>query len=167
MLIGGLLLFIHGFLWAYPRILRWCLEHKLVFLSIPLGIVLVGGMVWLGFDRVLGWLPDGLRASRPVAAIAALLALARQGRAEDQSDLLTALARLPLETLAFFRFRDDMKVLELFPGSGWYTRLLAPVLADRGKLFLALGTGRVARATRPLPRIGRNLHEGLPSRSAS
>ena len=59
--------------------------------------------------------------------------------------------RLPAETLAFFRFTDDMRVLELFPGNGWYTRLLAPVLADRGQLYLALGTGRVARAMETTP----------------
>jgi predicted methyltransferase len=52
--------------------------------------------------------------------------------------------RLPMETLTFFRFRDDLRVLELFPGNGWYTRLLGPVLADKGKLYVALNTRRVA-----------------------
>jgi predicted methyltransferase len=51
--------------------------------------------------------------------------------------------RRPLETLEFMRFRDNMKVLELFPGTGWYTKLLAPVLAERGKLYLALNTNRI------------------------
>lgn len=51
--------------------------------------------------------------------------------------------RRPEETLAFMQFRDDMRVLELFPGTGWYTKLLGPVLAERGKLYLALSTGRV------------------------
>ena len=36
-----------------------------------------------------------------------------------------------------------MRVLELIPGGGWYTRGLAPVLADNGKLSVALGTRRV------------------------
>lgn len=61
--------------------------------------------------------------------------------------------RLPLETLEFFRFRDDMKVLELFPGSGWYTRLLAPVLAERGTLYLALGAGRAGRLIEETPAL--------------
>jgi predicted methyltransferase len=52
--------------------------------------------------------------------------------------------RLPMETLAFFGFRDDLRVLELFPGTGWYTRLLGPVLAEKGKLYVALNTRRVA-----------------------
>ena len=37
-----------------------------------------------------------------------------------------------------------MRVLELFPGGGWYTRVLAPVLAENGKLYVALGTRSVA-----------------------
>ena len=52
--------------------------------------------------------------------------------------------RRALETLNFFGLKDDMRVLELIPGGGWYTRLLAPVLAKNGKLYVALGTGRVS-----------------------
>lgn len=52
--------------------------------------------------------------------------------------------RLPLETLNFFGLKDDMRVLELLPGGGWYTRVLAPVLADNGKLYVALRTDTVS-----------------------
>ena len=51
--------------------------------------------------------------------------------------------RRPLETLNFFGLKDNMRVLELIPGGGWYTRVLAPVLAENGKLYVAIGTGRV------------------------
>jgi predicted methyltransferase len=51
--------------------------------------------------------------------------------------------RKPLQTLEFFGLEDDMRVLELLPGGGWYTRVLAPVLADDGKLYVALGTNYV------------------------
>jgi|HubBroStandDraft_6_1064221.scaffolds.fasta_scaffold471060_1 predicted methyltransferase len=44
--------------------------------------------------------------------------------------------RHPLETLEFFGVRDDMTVVELWPGGGWYTAILAPVLADKGKLVV-------------------------------
>jgi predicted methyltransferase len=54
--------------------------------------------------------------------------------------------RKPIETLEFFGLRDDMKVVELLPGGGWYTKLLAPVLADKGELYLAYGTGRAEAA---------------------
>ena len=53
--------------------------------------------------------------------------------------------RKPLETLTFFGLKEDMHVLELLPGGGWYTKLLAPVLADEGKLSVAVGTQRVAK----------------------
>ncbi|HNP35554.1 MAG TPA: hypothetical protein PKK10_06855 [Woeseiaceae bacterium] len=59
--------------------------------------------------------------------------------------------RLPLQTLEFFGLRDDMRVLELFPGGGWYTRVLAPVLADNGKLYVALGTGTISKNVLPDP----------------
>ena len=61
--------------------------------------------------------------------------------------------RLPRETLAFFQFDDELRVLELFPGTGWYTRLLAPVLAEKGKLYAALSTNRLARAQPDAPAL--------------
>ncbi|MGB5258641.1 MAG: hypothetical protein WBN07_13735 [Woeseiaceae bacterium] len=51
--------------------------------------------------------------------------------------------RRPLDTLNFFGLKDNMRVLELIPGGGWYTRVLAPVLADNGKLYVAIGTRRL------------------------
>jgi len=51
--------------------------------------------------------------------------------------------RKPAETLEFFGLEPDMKVLELIPGGGWYTKLLAPALSDNGELYLAIGAGRV------------------------
>ena len=50
--------------------------------------------------------------------------------------------RKPLETLKFFGLTDDMQVLELVPGGGWYTKVLAPVLAENGKLAVSIGTDR-------------------------
>lgn len=44
--------------------------------------------------------------------------------------------RHPLETLEFFGLKDDMTVIELWPGGGWYTEILAPVLRDKGKLVV-------------------------------
>ena len=53
--------------------------------------------------------------------------------------------RKPIETLAFFGLRDDMKVVEFVPGGGWYTKILAPVLAEKGELILAFGTSRAEK----------------------
>ncbi len=52
--------------YLYAPVLRWCLAHKVWFLSIPVVLVVVGGLVWLGFDGILGWLPSAVRTSRPV-----------------------------------------------------------------------------------------------------
>ncbi len=63
--------------------------------------------------------------------------------------------RLPLQTLEFFGLREDMRVLELIPGGGWYTKLLGPVLADEGELYVAIGTSRVAALIESHPELSR------------
>ena len=45
--------------------------------------------------------------------------------------------RHPKETLAFFGVTKDKHVIELWPGGGWYTEILAPFLRDSGKLSVA------------------------------
>ena len=45
--------------------------------------------------------------------------------------------RHPIETLQFFGLKPDMTVIELQPGSGWYTEILAPVLYAHGHLLEA------------------------------
>ena len=76
-------------------------------------------------------------------------ALAADGRPE--ADIARDRNRMPLRTLKFFGLQDDMRVLELMPGGGWYTRVLAPVLAENGKLYVAIGTGRVESNIVPQP----------------
>jgi predicted methyltransferase len=46
--------------------------------------------------------------------------------------------RHPKETLLFFGLEPDMTVVELAPGGGWYTEVLAPVLKDEGQLVAAI-----------------------------
>jgi len=57
-LIGGLLLFFRIFLHLYAPILRWCLDHKKLFLLIPTIFLLMGVSVWMGFDRVFSFFPN-------------------------------------------------------------------------------------------------------------
>jgi Cu(I)/Ag(I) efflux system membrane protein CusA/SilA len=57
LLLGGLLAFFLLFeRYLYAPILRWCLQNKLLFLSLPMLIVMLGGCVWLGFDNIFGTL---------------------------------------------------------------------------------------------------------------
>ena len=46
--------------------------------------------------------------------------------------------RHPLETLEFFGLKPTMSVLEYGPGEGWYTELLAPLLAQGGSLAVTV-----------------------------
>jgi len=43
--------------------------------------------------------------------------------------------RHPKETLEFLGLQSNMTVVEITPGGGWYTEILAPVLKDSGKLI--------------------------------
>ena len=61
----------------------------------------------------------------------------------SEADLARDRNRKPVDTLAFFQLSDDMRVLELVPGGGWYTKLLAPVLRENGELYVAIGTNNV------------------------
>jgi predicted methyltransferase len=45
--------------------------------------------------------------------------------------------RHPRETLQFFGLRPDMTVVEVWPGGGWFTEILAPYLRERGQLYAA------------------------------
>ena len=47
--------------------------------------------------------------------------------------------RHPIATLEFFGLKPNMTVVELTPGGGWYTEILAPVLHDNGQLIAATG----------------------------
>ncbi len=46
-------------------------------------------------------------------------------------------SRHPLETLSFFGIKSDMTIVELSPGGGWYTEILANFLHEPGKLIAA------------------------------
>ena len=48
--------------------------------------------------------------------------------------------RKPRETLEFFGLQENTRVVELVPSSGWYTKIIAPVVAAKGRYYAALGT---------------------------
>ncbi|MGD7036027.1 class I SAM-dependent methyltransferase [Methylotuvimicrobium buryatense] len=45
--------------------------------------------------------------------------------------------RHPEQTLSFFDVGESMTVVEIWPGAGWYTEILAPYLKNNGKLYAA------------------------------
>lgn len=45
--------------------------------------------------------------------------------------------RHPAETLSFFGLKPEMTVVEIWPGGGWYTELLAPITREQGIYYAA------------------------------
>jgi predicted methyltransferase len=71
--------------------------------------------------------------SSTAAAIEQILASNHRSAADRARDAY----RHPKETLQFFGVRPDMTVVEVWPGGGWYTEVLAPLLKERGHLYAA------------------------------
>jgi Cu(I)/Ag(I) efflux system membrane protein CusA/SilA len=67
-LIGILIALVLLFQHFYASILRWCLAHKLAFLSVPAALLILGAVIWLGFGRVFSFVPHVLRANRAWSA---------------------------------------------------------------------------------------------------
>ncbi len=51
--------------------------------------------------------------------------------------------RHPKETLLFFGIEPSMTVVEIWPGGGWYTQVLAPYLQSGGGKYIAAGFSRM------------------------
>lgn len=101
-----------------------------------------------------------------VASLAAsAAALAQSGDAEAfrqrmlevlEGDIRTAEERardpnrMPIEVLEFFGLRDDMRVIEILPAGGWYTKILGPLLKERGKLYVTHPPGFYADMFAPV-----------------
>ncbi len=51
--------------------------------------------------------------------------------------------RHPVETLEFFGVKPNMTVVEISPGKGWYSEILAPYLATSGKYYVAQAPSEV------------------------
>ena len=60
-----------------------------------------------------------------------------ESSARSEANILRDVYRNPFETLSFFGLESDMTVIELSPGGGWYTEILAPYLKDSGDLIVA------------------------------
>ncbi|GAN80756.1 class I SAM-dependent methyltransferase [Acidocella aminolytica] len=76
-------------------------------------------------------------AAATPAAVHDALVKAIQGPQRTPAFVKRDRYRHPLKTLEFFGIRPDMRVVEVLPGAGWYTEILAPFLRDRGTLIEA------------------------------
>jgi predicted methyltransferase len=85
---------------------------------------------------LLSWGAGPVRAATPSAAHRALEA-AVHGSWRTPEFVKRDKYRHPVQTLEFFGIRPDMRVVEVLPGGGWYTEILAPFLRDHGELIEA------------------------------
>jgi Cu(I)/Ag(I) efflux system membrane protein CusA/SilA len=70
-IIFGLLGMRKAFTGYYRQALAWALNHKARFLCVPISLVILGVVIWLGFDRVFGFIPgayDHITGWSPPAA---------------------------------------------------------------------------------------------------
>ncbi len=70
-----------------------------------------------------------------------------------EADLARDVWRHPAQALAFCQVAADSTVVEYAPGGGWYSRILAPYLAERGK-YIGMGFNPVTFALSPQMKIG-------------
>jgi predicted methyltransferase len=124
-----------------------------------------------------------MRASVRLALVAAVAAVAAPALAQAPSAALKAAVaapsrtdanrardqyRHPAQTLAFFGVKPTDTVVEIWPGGGCYTEILAPYLAAHGQLILAnagdkMGKGLTAELASDAAIYGKVQHAGFPS----
>ena len=73
--------------------------------------------------------------SPDTSGVDAPLTKAMAGSWRDPANAARDRYRHPRDTLEFFGLKPDMTVIQLWPGGGWYTEILAPVLKDHGQLI--------------------------------
>ncbi len=85
--------------------------------------------------------PASVEAAAETAETAPAMTLAEAVASDLRTDAEKArdVWRHPAETLEFFGVEADDKVVEVWPGGGWYTNILAPWLASGGGTLVAAG----------------------------
>ncbi len=101
------------------------MKHSIRALLLPLALCWVGS----------AW-------AQNTAAIADPLRAAVESSVRTPAFVKRDEARHPYETLRFFEIKPNMTVLEISPGGGWYTEILAPYLRDQGHYIAAVYDGR-------------------------
>ncbi len=77
---------------------------------------------------------DAQKSSGFESRIADVLAMPHRSEANRARDKY----RHPAETLSFFGLNEAQTVVEISPGGGWYTEILAPLLSERGHYVAAM-----------------------------
>ncbi|HEY6917269.1 MAG TPA: methyltransferase [Allosphingosinicella sp.] len=116
-----------------------------------------------------------LSAALAVGAASAVAAVQHEGHAMAGDALKSAVAsparkpanaardayRHPLETLTFFGVKPSDTVVEIWPGGGWYTEILAPYLASGGGTLYAAAPDNGLGGTKKLMEANPALYGGI------
>jgi len=110
--------------------------------SAALGLGLLAASACAPSPRAVAAAEAELYADTSIAAAVGAPTRTEANRARDRW-------RHPRETLGFFGVEPDDNVVEIWPGGGWYTEILAPLLRERGTYYAA-GNGNVLGGPRAL-----------------
>jgi predicted methyltransferase len=69
--------------------------------------------------------------------VEARIEIAMNGDHRSETNINRNPYRHPVGALTFFGLEDGMTVMEIWPGGGWYTEILAPVLRHNGQFIVA------------------------------
>jgi len=106
-----------------------------------------------------------LSACAPVSPVAVVdqnaLRLATAAPTRTAANVARDAFRHPVETLSFFGIQPDDTVVEIWPGGGWYTEILAPYLARGGGTYIAAAPDRGLTGVRKLIAAQPSLYAGV------
>jgi len=95
--------------------------------------------VRLPLVAVVGWVVIASAGTAPNAPAvdAKRLDQVLAGDQRSEKNRARDVYRHPRETLSFFGAQPNLTIVEIFPGDGWYTEVLAPLVRGTGKLYAA------------------------------
>jgi predicted methyltransferase len=105
--------------------------------------------------------PCFANAATPKTDTTASLQQAVNGQGRSAENSARDRYRHPVETLQFFGIQPHMTVIEIAPGGGWYTEILAPFLRDHGHLIEA-GSPKFADTIKAHPAMFGNIEKVVP-----
>lgn len=100
-------------------------------------VALAGGCGGEGVDDTQALIPSAPLQSSSLPAQSPSLEAILAGDHRSAENRARDIWRHPRETLEFFGLRPEMSVVEIWPGAGWYTEILAPYLRERGRHIAA------------------------------
>ncbi|WP_419730329.1 class I SAM-dependent methyltransferase [Lichenicola sp.] len=82
---------------------------------------------------------SGIATAAPALAVEPALQAALQAPTRTPKFVARDASRHPAEELAFFGVKPASTVVEIWPGGGYWTQILAPYLHDHGTYYVAMG----------------------------